>query len=83
MSDAREAVEATEALFRALLPTSDPALIGPSELQVVSFKYGRGTAAAKGTIVDIETHPAQTLNPGDVVVGVPIGLMKFYVVGKV
>ncbi len=55
----------------------------PAKLQVSTFVHGKGLAMLEGKPVTIIAHPTQSLNSGDVVIGVPLKANNYYVVGVI
>lgn len=84
--DAEQVVNALEQFIRKLLPTQQIAVaFAPAELQVISYNGQKGTATLRkdSKIVDIQTHISQRLAAGDTVVGVPLSVASYYVVGRI
>ena len=81
MAEEDEIVRWIQTLVGRMMPKSFAAT-PPAQINVGHFSAGRGAGTIKGDTVDLIAHPAQTINSGDVVVGVPIGPKLYYVVGK-
>lgn len=81
--EAKELVDLITELIEKMAPGLAKELLYPQEIQVTSFRNGKGVGLVNGKVIDLASHPLQSLNSGDVAVAVPISPSKFYVVGKV
>lgn len=70
-----------EALMRTLIGDKSITSSVALELQVSTYKHGKGQAMNEGKPVTIVAHPLQILNAGDLVVGIPLSGKIYYVVG--
>lgn len=78
----QQIVDDLEELILALAGGKKDSTYGPAIMQVSTYSQGKGQAMLNGNAVTIKAHPAQIVNSGDVVVGVPLRPTLYYVVGK-